>query len=244
MVEITIARNNFQEAVDQLFTDYGVQSHEILDFTQLEDGTYKFNVNKTIESEVELNNKVKSLIKSNNFSSDDIAFICSDSEVHTPKGGNLFERIKELVSSDIIPLLGFDNFITASNKFSIIKDSVDEFPVVYQNLILTKEGSLLKGSKFKKVRSSNSKISDPILELEISCSNPQKYVEMLNKATMDARVSDQVSPEIVDGIVYITFTMFDEMMLLDIVMSVLKTMPGSNKIKANGQGYNFSFDLK
>lgn len=179
-MEIKIQAKNFQEAIDIAFRDFGIVSNEILDFDELEDGVFTIKVNKTIDSEVRLNNQVKELISSNEFTSNDIAFVCSDSELHTPSGENLFERIKSLLRDGLVPVIGFSNFIEASDKWSELKGSIANKFIAYNDLILSKEGNLLKGTKFEIFRGSNSKMADPIFEMEVECNNADSLVEKVN----------------------------------------------------------------
>jgi hypothetical protein len=158
---------NFEESVNELFTKYGVTQDQILDFNKTPTG-YDFEVNKTVDSEVKMNADVDNLIKSNKFKSTDVAFICSDNKVHTPKGSTLFERIKELRESNLVPIVGFSNFIDASNDFNNITDSLKNgTPVVYGDHVLTKEGQELKGSLITNARQSTEDQHIPVIIVNI-----------------------------------------------------------------------------
>lgn len=242
-MKIKIEITDFQKAVDELFTSYGIQSHEILDFTEISDG-FEFEVSKVPEVEIELRNKVDNIIKSNNFSTDDIAFICSDNKVRTPEGGNLFERIKSLLVENVLPIIGFTNLIDAYNQFSDISELIDTSPVAYQNVILTKEGNLLKGTKVKTVRSVNSKLSDPLIEINISLNNPTEFVNKLEKAAKDAKLDEYLSVDIIDNKVYVTLTMMTPIDIFDLTMSVMKLSSGIKRFTIKGGGYEARCDMK
>lgn len=142
-MKVNVTGKNFSDAKGNLFTIYGVTSAQIIDFTDNDDGTYEFEVLDTVAKKLEINKIVDDLIKSYNFTDSDTAFIGADGQVYTPKGSNLFERLKWLiVNNNTLPQAGFTNLIDANNvKFDLeSKDSV-----VVNNLILTKEGNLLKG---------------------------------------------------------------------------------------------------
>lgn len=147
-MEITINQREFQKAVDELFSKYGVTSSEIIDFTEGPVGI-TFKVNKTVDSEVKLNAEVDDLIKSNNFKSTNIAFICNDGKIHSSSETTLFDRIKEFVSNDLIPICGFDSLISASELVDDLDKKLPNGPVVYNKSVFTKEGTQLKCSRLQ-----------------------------------------------------------------------------------------------
>lgn len=147
-MEITINQKEFQKAVDELFSKYGVTTSEIIDFTEGPVGI-TFKVNKTVDSEVKLNAEIDDLIKSNNFKSTNIAFICSDGKIHSSSQTTLFDRVKEFVSNDLIPICGFDSLITASELVDELDEKLSNGPVVYNKSVFTKEGTQLRCSRLQ-----------------------------------------------------------------------------------------------
>lgn len=162
-MEITINQKEFQKAVDELFSKYGVTSSEIIDFTEGPVGI-TFKVNKTFDSEVKLNAEVDDLIKSNNFKSTNIAFICSDGKIHSSSETTLFDRIKEFVSNNLIPICGFDSLISASELVDDLNEKLPNGPVVYNKSVFTKEGTQLRCSRLQ----NSTLIGDPLVEYAVS----------------------------------------------------------------------------
>ena len=242
-MEIKIQAKNFQEAIDKAFRDFGIVSNEILDFDESDDGVFTIKVNKTIDSEVKLNNQVKELISSNSFTSNDIAFVCSDSELHTPAGENLFERIKFLLRDGLIPVIGFPNFIEASDKWSELKGSIANQAIAYNDLILTKEGSLLKGTKFKTFRGSNSRMADPIFEMEVECNNADAIAKKVNEVL--EKIEEIPCCNAVDKRT-LTFypCMFNTVCSLNILFLALGETPEIKRIRLKGKNYTLRGDIK
>jgi len=243
-MEIKIQAKDFQEALDIAFRDYGLVTTDILDFDEAVEGEFTFKVAKTIDSEVKLNAEVKSLIDSNHFTTNDIAFVCSDSKVHTPEGGNLFERVKSLLRDGLVPVIGFANFIEASNEWANLQGSIEGQPVVYEDLILTKEGSLLKGSKFKSIRKSNSKISDPIFDLEVDCNNPSMLKDLIDKVLGKVGLGEYADFR-VDGTKCIfSPTPMVPMEVLNLLLMCMSDMPRIKRMKISNGTYTLRGDMK
>lgn len=238
-MEIKITANNFPEAVNIAFRDYGVTPNEILDFSE-DEGTFTLQVTRTIESEIKLNNEVKSIVSTNRFSCNDMAFICNDNKVHTPNGSNLFERIKNLLESDLIPLIGFNNLIDASDKLSQINESIDKGMVAYSDLVLTKEGNLLKGSNLRTISTNTRpKLSDPLFTIEIECTNPDKLLNILRKVTSDLGFSDYFSGYVDNGKLYMDPTSDWSIEILDIILTCSAKIPKS-KVRIFSKEFNIS----
>lgn len=242
-MEIKIQAVNFQEALDKAFRDYGIVSSDILDFEESE-GEVTLKVNKTIDSEVKLNAEVKSLVESNRFSSSDIAFVCSDNKIHTPSGSTLFDRIKFLMKGGLIPLIGFTNFIEASNEWSEWKGLVESSPIVYNDLILTKEGNLLKGTKFKSVRKANSRLSDPIFDFEVDCSNPDKLKQIIENVLEKVGLGEYSDFRVEGTKCIFSPTAMDPMEVLNLFLLSVNDMPGIKRITIGNGTYKLRGDMR
>jgi hypothetical protein len=242
-MEIKIQAKDFQEAIDLAFRNYGIQTHEILDFNESE-GEFTFEVNKTIDSEVKLNAEVQSLVSSNAFTCNDIAFICNDGKVHTPDGGNLFDRIKVLLNDGLVPMVGFANFIDASDTLAGLNEGLTQGPVVYEDLILTKEGSLLKGSKFKSFRKNNSRQSDPVFDIEIDCIDAKKIEPHLNATLEKLQLDAFCTVTMLNGKLIVSPTMQCPAEVFNLLLMYLHESSGIKRLKISNGTYTLRGDMK
>lgn len=222
-MELRIKANNFNDALNIAKSTYDIKDTDIINFEITNDEVI-FEVD-TLDSRLELNKKVDDIIKTEQFSDSDIAFICSDNKVHTPKGSTLFTRIKELVSKNIYPITGFTNFIDASNILD--KVNLDDNPVVYNNLILTKEGNLLKGSYARKI---NSEFAHSVIIID------SDYPEEVNNSII-------YESKVVDNSVVMSGTCLDLDDIGDILYNI-KDIPGIKRIKIIINGVTFIGEVK
>lgn len=243
-MEIKIQAKDFQTAIDIAFRDYGITVTDILDFDEDVKGEFTFKVSKTLDTEIELNNQVDSLIKSNNFSSIDVAFICSDSKVHTPSGGNLFEKIKSLLKDGFIPIVGYANFIEAANDWSSIESLVETQPVVFDDLILSKEGNLLKGTKFCKHRRVNSRLSDPVFDLEVDCLNPKDLDDLFSNVLTKVGLGEYADSYVEGNKFLFTPTPQVPMEVLNLLLLSINDMPGIKRVTIKNEICTLKGDMK
>jgi hypothetical protein len=245
--KITIHQLDFQAALDELFRDYGVTSADVLDYNEVEGGI-EFELSRVPDAEIQLRAEADRLIRSNNFMDADVAFICNDGKVHTPEGSTLFARVCNLLKSDIVPMVGYANMIDASNDLSAIENELGKSPVLYENLLLSKEGDMLKGTQVSRVASSRTKnarnMSDVVMSVTMKLKTPEKMSQFMQGASEKLNFLGDVICDVANGSIKINFTGKCPMESLNLIFKLAPNMMGCREILIEGADGDYKHTIK
>lgn len=247
--KITIQQTDYQAALDELFTQYGVTSADVLDFNEVEGGI-EFTLSRMPDAEIKMRAEADKIIRSNNFTANDIAFICNDGKVHTPEGSNLFVRVCNLLQSGIVPMVGYANLIDASNDLASIDSELGKNlgPVMYENLLLSKEGDMLKGTQVSRVASSRSQngrnMSDVVMSINMDLKTPDKLAQFMQSAAEKLNFVGKLICMPEKNSIQIDFTGNCPMEALNLIFKLAPNMVGARELKFESADGDYKHKIK
>jgi hypothetical protein len=224
---IKIKAKDLKEAYNQLFEQYGVPSNEVIDFSIKDNDLFEFEVAKTTQSEIDLNKQIDNLIKSNSFQSTDIAFICTDGKVHTPDESTLFERIKLLLLDGYLPILGFSGLIDANDLLDKVNKS--DIAVTFNNMVLTKEGTELRGMLIKPLDYAPLAEYPIDLVFKVSTEDDKLVGDKIEEIISDLSWNNYLKVSVTDAI-YIEPKSNCPIDLITIILKTLSGIKGVNRV--------------
>jgi hypothetical protein len=245
--KITIQQKDYQAAIDELFNKYGVTAADVLDFNEVEGG-FEFELSRLPDAEIALRATADKIIRTNNFMAEDLAFICSDGKVHTPEGSTLFARVCNLLQADITPMVGYANMIDASNDLAALETELGSGPVLFENLVLSKEGDMIKGTNVSRVASSRTQnarnMSDPVITLEMDLATPDKLAQFLNSAAEKLNFVGDLVCNTGRSSIAINLTGKCPMEVLNLIFKLAPHMMGMKEIVIKGADGDYKHKIK